>query len=84
MPLSSSHSENGMTTFQFDETPAIPSYLLAFAIGSFASAEQETFTSALNLGTYLEQLQIKDVFIHYLFKQLTYIEQRRRRGRCRD
>jgi aminopeptidase N len=58
MPLGASNSANGMTTYQFDDTPSIPSYILAFAIGAFAPVEQGNFASTLILENYLQQLQI--------------------------
>jgi hypothetical protein len=58
MPLASAQSGNDNITYHFEETPSIPSYLLAFAIGNFAPVEQEQFTSTLNLENYIQQMQI--------------------------
>lgn len=44
MPLSGTSEEKGFTTFQFLDTPPIPAYLVAFAIGNFFT-EENTFTS---------------------------------------
>jgi aminopeptidase N len=51
MPLKSTENRNTISTFEFEDTPPIPSYLVAFAFGNFMVPEQELYTSTLAIAS---------------------------------
>ena len=54
MPCINESNDGTSTTFSFADTPAIPSYIFAFAIGNFHDAESDTFVSTIATQSKLE------------------------------